>query len=734
MPIIEEKIFKDAFLKILKDEPNNKRAKGAQNDAYSLATAKYYSDEIDRANTALKNLRNNLPVRMKPALEKNKRRVLLAVLAARLEYFAWEYHCALSPNNDNIIPNPSAADIQKLFTGIHQNSLANHAIITITNQFIQYVTKFLTDINNDWNHLRDIFFPNWNLVELRDIIATGSDTHKAGKSVVILIFLGKKRPPAGPISVGASIKNFLTIPPSKLLKLVYKPSDLTLDYLLVGDTQRVTNSYAGILPNPPGGSLFEIINSQITNNHLNADPSFAGKPNPVLPVYPIFPRHSGSITNAYGYLKFLKHRPKAKSTSPTTFNVKLLRKEQPKWDWIALNNDQLITYYRLFGWFCSIGLNFGLADAHNQNLIVHNRKPYLIDNEIAFKWICEVVSKTGLHDVMKSPGPSKEGDRCHIYFKNGAGLESTTGSQAAFYINHGINEAIDLFQRDVGNAFSNWISCADLGNAIARYTPQLTMAYGMGMRVIFHRNFCLGQVPNPPAVPYHQDFGYTGTIKAWYDGGEDEHRPNYAMRCPQHDWFDYLNCDYPSYYRILGDPNLDIYNARGTAVQITSPVHPITGLALPYNDPSINATRNRTIAGAHYFDHYPAVYLFDIDLSTLPLPAGTAAHLNNNVINDLSATFAANGNILTGAAVESTEKDDKQWRIIDGNMVYHLRLKSATSIVKIYRKGTAIEMVQAQYNLLKNDAPFRNQLINDAQAFINSKYPGTKALPIYNGF
>ncbi|MFZ0456162.1 MAG: DUF4135 domain-containing protein [Ignavibacteriaceae bacterium] len=734
MPIIEEKIFKDAFLEILKDEPGTKRATGGANDPFSLATAKYYSSEIERANTALQTLKSTLPQRLKPALEKNKRKVLVATLAARLEYFAWEYHCALAPNNNNTLPNPTAADIHNLFNGVHQNTLANHAITTITTQFIQYFNKFLPDIDNDWSDLENIFFPKWNLMELRDIIATGSDTHKQGKSVVILIFFGKRKLPAGPISVGASIRNYLTVASTKLLKLVYKPSDLTLDYLLVGDTNKVSNAYTGPLPNIPGGSLFEIINSQILNNHLNPDAAFAGKPDPVLPVYPILPKNSGSILNAYGYLKFLKHRPKAESTGPATFKVKLVNKERPKWDWIALNNDELINYYRIFGWFCAIGLNFGIADAHNQNLIVHNRKPYLIDNEISFKWRCDAISKTGLHDVMGSPGPAKAGDRCHIYYKNGAGLEITTGNKAALYINGGINEAIDLFQRDTGNAFTNWIGSAALGSAIARYTPQATRDYGQTLRTVFYHSFCLGQVPNPPAVPFGANFFFRDAIKGWYNGNESEHRPNYVMRSSQHDWYDYLNCDYPAYYKILGDPQLNLYNASGITVQVSQPVHPVTGAPLPWNDPLINAAKNRTIAGTHYFDHYPSVYLFQIDLSILPLPAGTTAHLNNNVINDLSASFNANGNPLTGAAVESTEKDDEQWRIIDGNNVFHLRLKSGTTFVIVYKRGTAIEMIQAQYNLLKNDAGFRNQLINDAHAFITSKYPGVKPAPIYDSF
>ncbi len=255
------------------------------------------------------------------------------------------------------------------------------------------------------------------------------------------------------------------------------------------------------------------------------------------------------------------------------------------------------------------------------------------------------------------------------------------------------------------------------------------------MRGIFNQNYCTGQVPNPPAVDYHIAFEYITSIRDWYNGGiEAQQRPNYVMTCPKHDWKDYLNCDYPSYYRKLGDPQLDLYNARGIIVKVKSPRNPVTKTALNYDDNKIKANRNRTIAGIHYFDHYPAVYLFEVNLTSLLAPAGTLAHLNNNVINDLSAVFTANGNALTVAAVGSTEKDDREWRIIDGNKVFHLRCIKGSTIIKIYRKGTAIEMVQTQYNLLKNNAVFRAALINDAHAAINAKYPGVKPAPIYDSF
>jgi hypothetical protein len=196
------------------------------------------------------------------------------------------------------------------------------------------------------------------------------------------------------------------------------------------------------------------------------------------------------------------------------------------------------------------------------------------------------------------------------------------------------------------------------------------------------------------------------------------------MSYPNHDWLDYLNCDYPVYYHQLGNRNL--LNARGQIVGVAAPANPLNGNALAWNNGAINANRDRIIAGPQYFDHYPSVYLFEVDISTLPPPGNTFAHLDNNVIADLTATFAGNGINLGGGAQETTETANQEWRIIDpgaGPRIFHIRRVAATNVVKVYEVGTAIQMVQAQYGLLVNNVAFRNQLIADAHNFVNTRYP-----------
>lgn len=767
MPIIDDKRFKKALFDILEDEADYKRTDppgigglaGQQKlnklNEWSVAVAKYYSQEIEQANTDLKNLRTASPARIQPALKVDQRRKLLGALGARLEYYAWQYHLALAPGNHNVKPNPTTPQINNLYTGGHANSMTRHAFRTIRTQFVNYITAIVNHVQADWNDIEGVFFPNWNLTELQQIISTGSDSHKEGKSVVILVFKGVEPPPPPLIIGGVAIRNIFTRRRTKELRLIYKPSDMTLDYYMVGDTQRVIAAGAGGLPAvTPGGSLLENINALIAGGHLVANAAFqppalpAPRPNPVMPVYPILPRNSGNVQTAYGYVKFLKHRPKPEPVGDDIrFDVTLRNRDRPKWDWVTDDDDDLIDYYRLFGWYCAIGLNFGVADAHNQNLIAHRKKPFMIDLEISFKWICEDITKTGLHDVMSSPGPGKPGDKCHIFFKNGANLERTNGASAATYINAGISEAISLFVADPGNVLHTWLGSAALGNAIARYTPEATRNYGLALRAMYVGPNTIAPAPNPlpPAAnpgavaPFHADFRFSGRMQAWYNGNETEHRPNYAMSHPNHDWLDYLNCDYPVYYHQLGAQNL--LDARGQAVAVTAPTHPLNGNLLAWNNPAINANQNRAIAGPQYFDHYPSIFQFEVDITTLPPPGNTFAHLNANVIADLTATFNANGINLGGGAQETTETADDEWRIIDpaaGPRIFHIRRVAATNVVKVYEAGTAIQMVQAQYNLLVNAAAFRNQLIADAHNYVNGVYPNLAPPPnspaLHDGF
>ncbi len=745
MPLCTNNKFTVALRKQLKYEPTTKRARGASDDNFSVATALYYEPLLQQANAALLALRGVVAARIRPALKEDRRMELLGALGARLEYYAWQYHVALAPPNHNLLPAPSQIAIDDLCgtaVPVGPNFLARHAVTTITAQFIAYITAVVNHVDADWADIRNVFFPQWQLQELLELGASGSDSHKGGHSVVILTFQGRSLPPvAVPATAGDRLRNFFTISTARKLRLVYKPSDLTLDFLMVGDTAHVRAQVAG-LPNPPGGSLLENLNTLLTpGGAFVADPAFAARPPLQLPIYSLLPRNGGVLATAYGYIEFLDHGPEATPVSAVTFNVQLRDRDRLHWDWITEDNNDLIDYYRIFGWYCAIGLNFGLADAHNQNVMVHNKKPHLIDMEVSFKWICETLDKTGLQDVMSSPGPAKKGDWCHIFYRNGGVLSRTTGTQAAVYINHALDEAFALIQADPGNALQGWLGCAPVAGAIARYTPRATAAFGMRLRGVY-----LTPRAPVPGVGVAHGVNFTSQYdtdqQTWYRQNEAEHRPNYSLACPQHEYQCYLNCDYPAFYRQLN--SMDLMDARGAVVIVGAPV-------AAWNAPNMAAhLRPKTIAGAHYFDHYPAVFRFEIpNLTALPAPGNTFARLDaGNLILDLTAQFAAAvpAIVLTGAAVESVEKESKHWRIIDGPRIFHLRRgKTPAGLddnnIYVFETGTAVAMVIRQFDRFRNDGVFRARLLADAKAFVNGRYPppaapviGPPPPPIYNGF
>lgn len=702
--IIDDKIFKASLLDTLADEPGFKRARYSANDAYSLATSRYYASEIDRANTALKLLRTTCAAHIKPALTRDERRRLLGNLGARLEFYAWTYHCGLQERNYDVLPDPSNDDIARLMRD-GPPTLARHALTTITDQFIAFVREIVQRVEADWDDIHAAFFPSWQLSRLVKLGFTGSDSHKGGKSVVIL-------------AIQATRGNFPRRE-KRTLKLVYKPSDLTLDFLLVGDTVRMRNAVPG-LPNPPGGSLLENINTLITARRHAPDDAF-DRPHPGLAVYPILPRNGGNITGAYGYIKFLTSEP-APRVRPTSMRANKIKVPPPRRDWIAATPSELVDYYRAFGWLCAAGLTFGLADAHNGNLIVHRKRPYLIDNEIAFKWICNELGETGLTDVMGSWGPWSDdpnkvaSDKCQLYFANTTSgrVEATKGARAAVCINAGLREAMALFRADPTTSLRTWLSSPALAQAVARYTPRATREYGSKLRTFYSNQRIVTAPQNPPQVAGD----LAAAVKAWYSGDETYHRPNFALMHANHDWYDFMNCDYPVYYRVLGEREL--LNARGAVVRVSAPT-------LAHDHPTVAAPQTRTIAGPRYFDHFPAIHRFEVDVATLPPPAGTLVRLDTptQLLADLTASFAAAVPpiALGDGAVATTETPGKHWRILDNNRIFHVLRRKETSVVEVFEAGSAIQMALRQFERIRDDPAYANALITAAQQCVGGLYP-----------
>lgn len=719
--IIKNKVFKASMLEHSNGKLKTARAHGyhqTPGDEWSLATAKYYARHIDDANTNLKLVRAGLAARLKPALKMKERRRMLGWLGAKLEYYAWEYHCSLTPGNLDVVPSPTGTQVNALNTGA---SLAKHALDTITAQFGAMVQAVTSHVDQDWLAIGTVFFPSWDLQELVRLDFLDSDPHKGGKSVVLLTFTATHK---------------IHTRRKKTLRLVYKPSDVTIDYLLVGEVGRA-RAVDGTLPNPPGGSLLENLNAQIAGNGFVANNVVNARPRPVLPTYPILPRNSGNLTTAYGYIKFLTFLPKP-VVQPTAMRTRKLKLAAARRDWIAANNQEIVDYYRIFGWYGAIAMTFGLADAHQGNIIVHRKKPYLIDNEISFKWRCESFHNTLLNDAMNSWSPWSDtaepaSDKCQLYYANATSdrVDATKGARAASIIKAGLREAFDLIALDPNGALRAWLGSPALANAIVRYTVMQTKDYGTRLRQVYFRQAIGGAVPNPAqANTYHAGFNDPDRYRKWYDGDEDEHRPGYSMLGPNHDWADYLSCDYPAYYRRLN--SLDLLNGRGVTVTVAAP-------PLPFNDPTVHAQRTRTIAGTRFFDHYPAVFLFTHDdVNTLNNNQGLA-HLDANVVADLRQTFAnlATPINLGNGAVGTAEDPGQRWRITDGNRIFHVLRVGATDAVEAYEVGSGVAMTLSMFDRIRADNNYRTRLRNAAEAAIGNIYPGQPpggAPAVYDNF
>ena len=231
--------------------------------------------------------------------------------------------------------------------------LTDQAILKILTHFIANIQLACERITNDWTTIQITFADNAFLNELIEIQTTGSDFHKGGEQVLLLTFSTQ---PAG--GRAAAVPN---------LRVVYKPSDLEVDCLLIGNSAAVNR-----LRHPAfqAASLMEILNTLI------APPLV---PFPTYKIMPLFPGSSLTpsggklpIRKSYGYLEFLSQdnplQPQAKTNVIYPGNARLRAQICQQ-------------FYTLLGQLTAVSCVFSLSDLHLENLIVSDYLPYVIDLE-----------------------------------------------------------------------------------------------------------------------------------------------------------------------------------------------------------------------------------------------------------------------------------------------------------------------------------------------------------------
>jgi hypothetical protein len=233
------------------------------------------------------------------------------------------------------------------------------AIETLWNHFTSNILKACQRIIADWKDLDAVFAPDWKVLTfLSSIRSAGSDFHKGGQQVLFLAF-----------ALSGS---------SDVCRIVYKPSDLEADCLIIGDTLAVNKVYLSRFQN---ACLFEILN-QLSRQH----PDCRVEP---FPTYKILPKNPGSrlkvvpdqpfpVRDSYGYIEFLSSE---EGKAPS--NIDLYSSGRSDFQIFDHQNKANIChdFGTLLGQLAAVAAVFSISDLHMENLLVHNFRPYVIDLE-----------------------------------------------------------------------------------------------------------------------------------------------------------------------------------------------------------------------------------------------------------------------------------------------------------------------------------------------------------------
>lgn len=262
---------------------------------------------------------------------------------------------------------------------------------TITDNYIQNTKSIFSRLKKDKKMLEQYFLQDLENPVLRKIISTGSDFHKHGQQVLILEYIGSN---------------------GKTKKIVYKPSPITADAMIVGDVAQLASINSEFANQK---SFVEIINELIDKSY---PPEVAEHKK--LPNYLIVPcrdTDTDDLNQQYGYIEYLSHEPgepnyeevikkaveamdprdiKATDFQPIfdeAYKKHLMNaSSKSNCDFIAMSEKEIKIFSDNCGEWIAIMAILGISDNHLENVRTRERKPVLIDCEVCLS-------------VQKSPTP-----------------------------------------------------------------------------------------------------------------------------------------------------------------------------------------------------------------------------------------------------------------------------------------------------------------------------------------
>jgi hypothetical protein len=448
--------------------------------------------------------------------------------------------------------------------------------------------------------------PGTRLQGLQKIKSTGSDFHKGGKQVLILTFWVHNLISVSHTQVPISWSYF---------NLIYKPSDIETDCLIVGDSAAVNAIHP---PQFQAKSLFEILNDGITAAR-QANPNLSLE---LLPTYKILPINYTSnqavgyplnIRRAYGYIEFLQHYH---------FGIGYYFYPWGSSDYKIFPRDDKTAicqkFYRLIGQISAIAVVFSIIDLHAENLIVKDYLPYLIDLEVSLTVPIAEITDTLLYNGGTNKGGVngwlKESEFAWVQGRqsNLLRIDDTKRQQDAqnrlmavepsalidpsslFLAKNnckGFRDMIDVIQTvntpPHNNDLITWI--ARVNNILVRNLPMKTEDFrnlfvGATNFVFCSDNTALGRFVDEERGKLFADWQANNNRDPEFLALQN----NYVIG-------DYNNGDIPVFYHRIGAASLDIMDSNGNEVQspgnITfraSPTAPLQNQ--PYNLPNGRTT------------------------------------------------------------------------------------------------------------------------------------------------
>lgn len=461
----------------------------------------------------------------------------------------------------------------------------------ISEQFSTNIRSALEHFHTNRATLQALFFSGRQIERIQKIGLSGSDTHKGGKQVLILDLAVR-----GPSSRKSTIE-----------KLVYKPSDVELDYRMCGDTTALADAFDGANPMGQLPSLAEWINT-----HL---PEPTGRQ---LPTYKILPCNPGSaleandgvlpIQESYGFIEFLSNEPLRRDASGAPIRADI--KNAASSDWLCTDAEAK-DHYAVWGKWLAVAKVFSWGDCHSENIITHGKRPCPIDLEITCTGPMESLTGTmlvmngDLVESVEATGHSRGGltGRTRMFRLPTVGGDQTANMAIGF-----INQRNDTYEpsqnriavkelgwqialprnymtpimtamKDVLRVFAEnrngggayiglipWITQA-LGNCVGRFTPFGTGDFTKARNVFISTPNMRGQPPNTPGV---SNTFWDPKIDEILKGGRGwpTPRPNAALQQDQNNYADFRNHDVPAYYHRLN--SADLLNARGRRVDVSN--------------------------------------------------------------------------------------------------------------------------------------------------------------------